>query len=46
MNFWDERYKENLGAYGNSPNIYLEKFLSSLDLKGKKILFPGERQGA
>ena len=45
MNFWDERYRDYKQAYGDSPNVFLKKFLKSQNIECKKVLFPGEGQG-
>ncbi len=41
--FWDERYKQEQFAYGESPNEYLKNKLT--DLQTGKILFPLEGEG-
>src|SRR5690606_17589553 len=41
--FWDERYKKEQYAYGESPNEYLKNKLT--DLQTGKVLFPLEGEG-
>jgi SAM-dependent methyltransferase len=41
--FWDERYKQEDYAYGESPNAFLKQCLS--DIEPGKALFPAEGEG-
>ena len=41
--FWDNRFQNNLQAYGKAPNEYIKTFIEQHD--PGKILFPGEGQG-
>lgn len=41
--FWDERYREPLYAYGLEPNAYLKEELDKLS--AGRILFPAEGEG-
>ena len=42
--FWDERYSANEFAYGVEPNVFFEKVINDLKLKGT-ILLPAEGEG-
>lgn len=42
--FWEERYSEKEFAYGVEPNVFFEKVVKDLKLKGT-ILLPAEGEG-
>lgn len=42
--FWEERYSTEEFAYGMEPNVFFEKTLKKLNLKGA-ILLPAEGEG-
>ena len=42
--FWDNRYKASVFAYGKSPNLYLKQCIESYDLSGS-IILPAEGEG-
>lgn len=42
--FWEERYSTEAFAYGIEPNVFFEKTLKELNLKGA-ILLPAEGEG-